>query len=469
MNRLIFKKHLLAIALLLLCGVSAQAADDDLITQQITIKLDKAGTLPNKIGSSKKYKITNLKIVGEINGTDLLLIRDMSGSNYRGFRTSGNLVFLDLSDAKIVSGGDYYYYLNQSFYTGYYYTAKDELGDFAFYECSKLKNIIIPSNVTSIGESAFQGCSGLTNLNIPSRVTAISVGAFQGCSGLTNLNIPSSVTTIGSGAFDGCSGLTSLNIPSITTISSYAFYGCSGLTSLIIPSSITTIGDYAFYGCSGLTSLNIPSTVTYIGNDAFIICFIYIFPFSSKNSNEKTQNKELDKPQNLIIAIYQGRYNTRNDLFRYYTNYTSKKDTFIDLLNVICEVCIESINNQDLSQIIKDRCQKVYSIVKPILEEEKEVEYLMNVTGKERDSLMFLHNSSKKLDVSKQEAVIRHLSIIADSIIITKNKLTEENNRNTQSLTLSMIGIILTILFSLLSLLSAENFSALHIYMDYIK
>lgn len=197
--------------------------------------------------------------------------------------------------------------------------------------------------------------------------------------------------------------------------------------------------------------------------------FIYIFPFSSKNSNEKTQNKELDKPQNLIIAIYQGRYNTRNDLFRYYTNYTSKKDTFIDLLNVICEVCIESINNQDLSQIIKDRCQKVYSIVKPILEEEKEVEYLMNVTGKERDSLMFLHNSSKKLDVSKQEAVIRHLSIIADSIIITKNKLTEENNRNTQSLTLSMIGIILTILFSLLSLLSAENFSALHIYMDYIK
>ena len=129
-------------------------------------------------------------------------------------------------------------------------------------------------------------------------------------------------------------------------------------------------------------------------------------------------------------------------------------------------MCIESINNQDLSQIIKERCQKVYSVVKPILEEEKEVEYLMNVTGKERDSLMFLHNSSKKLDVSKQEAVIRHLSIIADSIIITKNKLTEENN---QSLTLSMIGIILTILFSLLSLLSAENFSALHIYMDYIK
>ena len=249
---------------------------------------------------------------------------------------------------------------------------------------------------------------------------------------------------------------------------------CFNTQPNIVRSCITILISMLFLFLYTTLARTKPNVISYINAFglaifvSFIICFIYIFPFSSKNSNEKTQNKELDKPQNLIIAIYQGRYNTRNDLFRFYTNYTSKKDTFIDLLNVICEVCIESINNQDLSQII-ERCQKVYSIVKPILEEEKDVEYLMNVTGKERDSLMFLHNSSKKLDVSKQEAVIRHLSIIADSIIITKNKLTEENNRNTQSLTLSMIGIILTILFSLLSLLSTENFSALHIYMDYIK
>ena len=250
---------------------------------------------------------------------------------------------------------------------------------------------------------------------------------------------------------------------------------CFNTQPNIVRSCITILISMLFLFLYTTLARTKPNVISYINAFglaifvSFIICFIYIFPFSSKNSNEKTQNKELDKPQSLIIAIYQGRYNTRNDLFRFYTNYTSKKDTFIDLLNVICEVCIESINNQDLSQIIKERCQKVYSVVKPILEEEKEVEYLMNVTGKERDSLMYLHNSSKKLDVSKQEAVIRHLSIIADSIIITKNKLTEENNRNTQSLTLSMIGIILTILFSLLSLLSAENFSALHIYMDYIK
>lgn len=38
--------------------LSIQAADDDgLITKQITIKLEKAGTLPDKIGSTKKNRL----------------------------------------------------------------------------------------------------------------------------------------------------------------------------------------------------------------------------------------------------------------------------------------------------------------------------------------------------------------------------------------------------------------------------
>ena len=68
------------ILFVLLLGYSAvNAADGDLITKQITINLDKAGTLQDKIGETKKYKITNLKIVGEINGRDLRLIREMAG------------------------------------------------------------------------------------------------------------------------------------------------------------------------------------------------------------------------------------------------------------------------------------------------------------------------------------------------------------------------------------------------------
>ncbi|WP_438590072.1 leucine-rich repeat domain-containing protein [Duncaniella muris] len=46
--------------------------------------------------------------------------------------------------------------------------------------------------------------------------------AFYGCSGLTSIAIPSSVTTIGSYAFYNCSGLTSMTIPNtVTTLRVY--------------------------------------------------------------------------------------------------------------------------------------------------------------------------------------------------------------------------------------------------------
>ena len=283
-------KGLFLCLVFLLCNATSHAADD-LITRQITIKLDKAGTLPDKIGSSKKYKITNLKIVGEINGTDWRLIRDMASEDEYG-RTKGKLSTLDLSDAKIVGGGNSYINTGDNSY----YTSNDKLGDYAFYDCRVLTNLTIPSSVTSIGESAFEYCRSLTSLTIPSSVTSIGESAFEycrsltsltipssvtlidwyafkGCSGLTSLTIPSSVTSIGYSAFQGCSGLTNLTIPSsVTYIGGSAFQGCSGLTSLTIPSSVTSIDWYAFQGCSGLTSLTISSSVTSIGESAFSGC-----------------------------------------------------------------------------------------------------------------------------------------------------------------------------------------------------
>ena len=260
-------KGLFLCLVFLLCNATSHAADD-LITRQVTIKLDKAGTLPDKIGSSKKYKITNLKIVGEINGTDWRLICDMASEDDYG-RTKGKLSTLDLSDAKIVGGGNSYINIDGNSY----YTSNDKLGNYAFYDCRVLTNLTIPSSVTSIGESAFEYCRGLTSLTIPSSVTSIGESAFRYCSGLTSLTIPSSVTSIGESAFEYCSSLTSLTIPSsVTLIWHYAFRGCSGLTSLTIPSNVTLIGGSVFSGCSGLTSLTIPSSVTSIGNNAFHGC-----------------------------------------------------------------------------------------------------------------------------------------------------------------------------------------------------
>ena len=75
--------------------------------------------------------------------------------------------------------------------------------------------------------------------------------AFWGCSGLTGITIPSSVTSIGSSAFYGCSGLTSLSFPSgITSIGSSAFLGCSGLTSIYVyAEKMPKLGTNMFDGC----------------------------------------------------------------------------------------------------------------------------------------------------------------------------------------------------------------------------
>ena len=257
-----FNKQFMVLMFLLLNCFASYAANENLITKQITLKLTEAGTLPNKIASSKKNLVTNLKIIGEINGTDLRFIREMAGSDIDGNSTSGNLSVLDLSEARFVEGGVSYYYDD-----GYCHTSNDIIGEHAFYGCSSLTSVNIPSSVKWIGSYAFYGCSSLTSVNIPSSVKWIGSYAFYGCSSLTNINIPSSVTEIDRGAFSGCSSLTSVNIPSsVKWIGESTFSGCSSLTSVNIPSSVTVIGGYAFSGCSGLRSIyvyaeTVPSTV----------------------------------------------------------------------------------------------------------------------------------------------------------------------------------------------------------------
>ena len=194
MRNFTFKGLFLTAVFMLLGCLSIQAADDDLITRQITIKLDKAGTLPDRIGSSKKYKITNLKLVGEINGTDWKMIREMAVRDYSGKDTEGKLSVLDLSEAKIVNGGDEYYDHGGC-------TSNDQMGFYAFYNCSRLTSLTLPAGITSIDEFAFMNCSKLTSVVIPSGVTSIESETFAQCTGLTSIVIPSSVTSIGDGAF----------------------------------------------------------------------------------------------------------------------------------------------------------------------------------------------------------------------------------------------------------------------------
>ena len=180
------------------------------------------------------------------------------------------------------------------------------IGNDAFYNCSSLTGVTIPTSVVSLGNDAFRGCSSLTGVIIPNSVTSIGNTVFYGCSSLTGVTISSSVTSIGSQVFSECSSLATLTVDggnthydsrnncnalietatntlmagtkntvipnTVTSIGAYAFRGHTGLTNLTIPNSVTTMGISAFSGCSGLTSVIIPNSVTTIGGRTFFDC-----------------------------------------------------------------------------------------------------------------------------------------------------------------------------------------------------
>ena len=404
MKQIIKKGSFLTLMFLLLGCLSLYAADNDLITKQITIELEKAGTLPDRISSSKMYKITNLKIIGEINGTDLSMIREMAGGNY----SDGKLSVLDLSEAKIVEGGDSYYVNDLH---NYYSTSNDVIGSFAFQGCRRLTSLNLPAGITSICEGAFWGCRELTSLTLPAGITWIEFSAFDGCSGLkevrfcindnldtyltkgqtpwsvlmgkqptvanpykkvncgikyyindkeiTSIEIPSNVTTLSNYVFQGCSGLTSLTLPAgITEIGDYAFESCIGLTSLTLPAGITKIGDYAFDGCSGLTSLNLPAGITKIGDGAFRGCSgltsIYVYAEKVPEKGYRYDVFERVDAKKCTLYVPMGTYDDyRLSYFgHYFENIVEFDATGIDKTTTstdVEEVARYSVNGQRLS------------------------------------------------------------------------------------------------------------------------
>lgn len=221
---------------------------------QATITLEQPGTLPQKINDSDKNLITHLKIKGNINGTDLRFIREMAGVSVTGEITDGELANLDLSEAKIVSGGDYYY---QDSNDTKYYTKDDELGVCAFSKCWGLKDISLPGDLKSVGDFAFSDCSSLETINLPSGITTIGNYAFWYCENLTSLTLPSGLISIGDRAFENCYSLTSLEFPSsLTTLGELVFAGCSNLTSLTLHSNLTDVkSNYLFGGASNYNNL----------------------------------------------------------------------------------------------------------------------------------------------------------------------------------------------------------------------
>lgn len=148
------------------------------------------------------------------------------------------------------------------------------IGSGAFYLCSGLTAIHLPSAMTSIGEYAFNGCSALTDITLPSGLKSIGANAFFDCRNLTltDIHLPKGLKSIGAHAFCHCKSLTAITLPKGLTFGESAFFGCSSLTDVTLPSDLTSIPEQVFTDCSALKRITLPDGVASIGRNVFSSC-----------------------------------------------------------------------------------------------------------------------------------------------------------------------------------------------------
>ncbi len=148
-----------------------------------------------------------------------------------------------------------------------------KIGDWAFSDCSKLKEFEMPNSVKYVGDYAFLNCASLEKLKMSESLTHIGESAFNGCNLLQELVLPHSLKTIGSYAFLSCSGtiIINCNLPDRDSEASATFLGCSA-SKFVIGGGVTDIGNFSFYYCTKMSNINIPNSVKRIGDKAFSYC-----------------------------------------------------------------------------------------------------------------------------------------------------------------------------------------------------
>ncbi|MBO4590573.1 MAG: leucine-rich repeat protein [Bacteroidaceae bacterium] len=161
------------LAIVVCCSTAA-------VWAQSEVHVEKAGTLSTLLTTNG----SSLKVTGSINGTDVKYLRQLINSK--------GLTSLDLSEVKIVSGGDAYF--------DDLTTEKDVMGESMFESCSKLQSILLPTTVNVIGSKAFTG-TGLKEVEIPNSVSTLGFDAFAYCNSLAKVVIGNKVKNLNQGVF----------------------------------------------------------------------------------------------------------------------------------------------------------------------------------------------------------------------------------------------------------------------------
>lgn len=167
---------------------------------------------------------------------------------------------LDMSDLTIVPG----FYAEGAF-NGEVEFHANELPAYALFDMG-LEQMALPSNLEIIGEGALAALP-LTKIEIPATVRKIGDYAFYNCTKLKEVSCGSRLTEIGKSAFMNCGSLSEITVPeSVIHIGDKAFFGC-GLRSANMP-DVERIGDYAFAATPSLRDVTVQRDVV-LGKGVF--------------------------------------------------------------------------------------------------------------------------------------------------------------------------------------------------------
>ncbi|MDH8701824.1 hypothetical protein M2138_001174 [Dysgonomonadaceae bacterium PH5-43] len=287
-KKLLFRTMLVMLCLLPLINVSAQEEEP------LIINVETAGTLSTLIDETSKFEIPDLLLTGNLNGTDIIFIREMAGRDVNGNETEGILTSLNLLFVNIVEGGDGYF---DDGIAMPLYTKNDTIGDYMFNK-TILTSVTLPNTVKSIGTSAFGNCSDLTDITLGDSIAYIGKDAFEYCSSLVSVNIPKSVEEIDMPAFMQCPNIKEFIVSdeneNYSSIDGVLFdkdgkklftYPSAKANTYSVPNGVTSIEQGAFMACAGLTNLTISDSVTDIAYGAFAMSGLTKITFGTNVKN----------------------------------------------------------------------------------------------------------------------------------------------------------------------------------------
>lgn len=109
-----------------------------------------------------------------------------------------------------------------------------------------VKSVFVEDGIIRIGSCAFANCKELTEVVFASNtLKEIGWGAFYNCTRLRTISIPTRLSKVERGAFANCSAITFVKIPDQCRVEDQAFLNCTALHSIEI-SPTALLGQYVF-------------------------------------------------------------------------------------------------------------------------------------------------------------------------------------------------------------------------------